>query len=79
MWLLIFLLNATLDIIWARYTMAVQARQPAISGVWAALIIIVGGISVLSYVNDPILLIPASVGAFMGTWIAVGRAVYEGR
>lgn len=73
-WLLIFLLNATLDIVYARYTISVQHRHPIIAAHWAAAIILIGGISIISYTHDPVLIFPAAAGAWLGTWVAVGRS-----
>lgn len=70
-WLLIFAVNVALDVVWAKYTIAVGARRPVVSSFWAFNIIVVGGVSTLMIVDNPYLLIPAAVGAYVGTYFTV--------
>lgn len=70
-WLLIFILNLLLDIVYAKYTIEVQARRAGQAGLWASGIILTGGISILLYTQTPILLIPAALGALVGTYFTV--------
>lgn len=60
-----------LDIIWARYTIALADRRALQAGGWSMLIFLVGGGLSVAYVHNPRLLIPAALGAFAGTYYAV--------
>ena len=62
-----------LDFVWAYYTKAVTERAEWRAAWWAAGIMILGGIGQIGYVNDPVLLIPAGLGAFAGTFVAIKR------
>lgn len=68
MWISIIIVNAFLDVVYAKYTMAVQARKASASANWAGAIILLGGVSILSYTHDPLLILPAAIGAWIGTY-----------
>lgn len=71
MWLLVFFINALLDVVYAQYTIQVQARNAHQAGLYAFGIIVFGGVSILSYTQQPWLLIPAAIGAYVGTWVTI--------
>lgn len=68
---LVFLAMFCLDFVWAKYTFAMTSRQPWRAASYASVIIFLSGGAAVGYVNDPVLLIPAMVGAFAGTFFAV--------
>jgi hypothetical protein len=59
-----------LDLVWAKYTQAVTERQPMRAAVLSALIFVIGGSVVSAYVHDSEMLVPAAIGAFVGTYVA---------
>lgn len=71
----VFVFGATfaLDYVWAYYTKALNERAATRAAWWAAGIMILGGVAQFGYVNDPVLLIPAALGAAAGTYVAVRR------
>lgn len=68
---LVFLALFALDFVWARYTFALSSRQSWRAASYASVIIFLSGGAAVGYVNDPVLLIPAMIGAFAGTFVAV--------
>lgn len=70
-WALVFTAMAVLDFVWAEYTAAISAGKRLASSTWAVAIILCSGYVTKSYVDNPVLLIPAGAGAFLGTWLAV--------
>lgn len=70
-YLLVFIACFALDFVWAYYTKAVTERAEWRAAWWAAGIMILSGIGQIGYVNDPALLIPAALGAFGGTYLAI--------
>lgn len=66
-----FALAGALDWLYARYTQAVRDKAPAKSATLAAILYAVGGLLTLTVVGDPINIIPACAGAWVGTWVAV--------
>lgn len=70
-WIGAFLALVILDFLWGRYIQSVNGTTPFMAGFWALLIFSVGGMVTLAYVNNKWLLIPASLGAFIGTFISV--------
>jgi hypothetical protein len=62
-----------LDFIWTRYISTVAAKQPAQAAFWSAGTIVLSGVAAVEYVQAPWLLIPAGIGAYLATWIAVSR------
>lgn len=69
----VFVACTALDFVWAYYTKAINERRELRAAWWAAGIMILGGVGQIGYVNDPLLLIPAGLGAFIGTYAAVRR------
>lgn len=67
----VFAAGVMLDVVWARYTIAVQARRAVVAATFAAAILLFGAVGVTAYVDDPIYLVPAIAGAFVGTYLAV--------
>jgi uncharacterized membrane protein YfcA len=70
-WLEIFSLLVVVDVLYAVYTKQVQVNNPVISSLTAAAIYIINAYIVIEFVHDPMLLIPAGLGAFVGTYIGV--------
>lgn len=60
-----------LDFVWAKYTYAMQARQPIVAGGLSSMLILLSGAAAIGYTSNPWLLVPAMLGAFAGTWCAV--------
>jgi hypothetical protein len=70
LWISIFVLMLVLDWIWAKYNQATVKREAWRASAYAVLIYAFGAAGVLSYSNDPTLIIPACAGAFVGTFLA---------
>lgn len=69
--LLVFAALFALDFVWAKYTTATVSNQPVRAGVYAMGTILLSGAAAIGYTSNPWLLIPAMLGAFCGTWVAV--------
>lgn len=67
----IFLIYFSLDFVWATYTMLVRDHKPMPASIAAAGIIVLSGVGTIEFVKDPRLLIPAALGAALGTWTAM--------
>jgi hypothetical protein len=67
----VFIALLVLDFVWARYNIATTTKQAWRAGSYSVLIILLGAFSVISYTEDHWMLLPAAVGAFCGTWLAV--------
>lgn len=61
------------DYAWTKYTLEVAAKDAVSAGLWSAVIVGCGAFTVVSYTTDRWLLIPALLGAFLGTYIAVKK------
>jgi hypothetical protein len=70
-YILIFFSVALVDVFWTRYFQSVAEKAPVKSGVYSSLIILIGAFSTMSYVGDHKLVIPAALGAFVGTYFTV--------
>jgi hypothetical protein len=62
-----------LDWVWTMYITTVARKQPWDSACWSAGTILLSGAAAVEYVKEPMLLIPAAVGAWLATWLAVTR------
>lgn len=63
--------TALSDWVWANYMLGVTSRMALEASLWASAVIILGAFVVLSYVDDKRLIIPAAIGAFIGTYLAL--------
>lgn len=70
-YILVFVAMTVLDFIWAVYTKSVSDNKPLLASAFAVGIVVVGAFVTISYVANHWMLIPAGLGAFAGTWIAV--------
>lgn len=59
------------DWIWAHYIGSIAQQRGLASANWAALVILLGAYVVVSYVEDKRLIVPAAVGAWIGTYLGV--------
>ena len=69
--LLVFLGAGLADVVWALYIRRAGEGKAASAGFLAALIILFGAYITIEYVENHWYLIPAVVGAFVGTYITV--------
>ena len=59
------------DYVWARYIHTVADSQRFDASVWSAVVVILGALVITSYVDDRRLILPAGIGAFIGTYLAL--------
>lgn len=69
--ILVFLSVALVDVFWTRYFQSVAEKGATKAGLYSSLIILIGAFSTRSYVHDGWLVIPAALGAFVGTYFTV--------
>lgn len=69
----VFLTAALADVAWASWTMHAAERRAAAAATWGVLIFLFGSVAVRAYVDDPIYLLPAAAGAWVGTYFTVRR------
>jgi hypothetical protein len=69
--LFVFVAIFLLDFAYVRYTLATTARDEHASGAYAAAIIVLSGGAAVGYTAEPWLLVPAAIGAYVGTVVAV--------
>lgn len=70
-WVIVFGAMFALDFVWAHYTRAVQSHRALAAAWWAVAILIFNGIAQIAYIHDPWMLLPAALGAFGGTYLAM--------
>lgn len=51
------------------YLIYTEKRDALKSGIWCSLTVLFTSLSIINYVNEPILLIGAVIGAFLGSFI----------
>jgi hypothetical protein len=59
------------DVFYTYYLKAVQNDEPLRSSMWASIVFIVASVAVINYTTDHMMLIPACLGAFCGTWVGI--------
>ena len=70
-WIAIGVAMAAMDFFYTLWTACVQRRQPLLSAFYSALIVLCGGFTIVEYTTNHILLVPAAIGAAIGTWAAI--------
>lgn len=68
--ILVFFSYVVIDFLWSIYIKTVADHKMFKASVYSALIMLCGGFSVIEYVNNHWLLIPAAIGCFVGTYIS---------
>lgn len=71
--MMVFLFTAIADWAWALYIIETSSKNAIRSSVMAGLLILLGAFVTLSYVEDRRMLIPAVIGAVVGTYLCVKR------
>lgn len=71
LWLQVFFGLVVIDVLYAIYTKQVQKDNALLSSLSAAALYVISGLVVIGFVKDIFLLIPAGLGAFVGTYIGV--------
>lgn len=69
--LAVFVVTAAIDIIWTLCVRATSERRAGAASSWAAVLVVCASFNTLSIVESPALVIPAALGAFVGTYLAV--------
>ena len=70
-WLAVFIGMFLLDMVYARYTQAIQSGQAMRAAHFAAVLIGITAFVTVSYVQNRWLTLPVMAGAWAGTWVAV--------
>jgi hypothetical protein len=68
---IVFMLAATADFLWAGYISAVSGKQAVGAATWSMAIAIVSGLIAINYVQAPVLLVSLAAGSFVGTYLSV--------
>lgn len=71
---LVFAALFALDFVWARYARAMTEQRAARSAHYAAGIILLSGFGITQYASEPLYLIPAALGAWLGTYVAIRKS-----
>lgn len=70
-WTTVLIAVLVTDICWAYYIRRVKDGKPLKAAMWAVFLFLTGAIGAISYIRNPWFVIPAAIGAFIGTYIAV--------
>jgi hypothetical protein len=71
-WLIAFLVLTVTDVCWAMYTVSAnKGSGPLPASCWAVALFLLGGMAVVGYTTNPVLLIPSAIGAFVGTYLGI--------
>jgi hypothetical protein len=59
------------DIVNTYYIKAIAEDKPLVASTLASIVMLIYSIALISFVNDNLMLIPALLGAFTGTYVAM--------
>lgn len=65
---LVFLATFIADVAWTMYFKEVAKERALFAASWSALIVLIGGFTVIQYVHAPHILIATVSGSFFGTY-----------
>jgi uncharacterized membrane protein YfcA len=66
-----FLSLFLIDIFYTYYLRAVSEGKALLASSWSIIVTILGAFVVINYTTNHMLLIPAALGAFCGTWVGM--------
>ncbi|MDI6821003.1 MAG: hypothetical protein QMD65_02365 [Patescibacteria group bacterium] len=69
--ILVFLATAISDVLWTFYIRRTGQGKALAASSFTFLIALLGGIAVVTYVENPWYLVPTAFGAFIGTFISI--------
>jgi hypothetical protein len=69
--IIVFFGVAIVDFFWTRYFQATAEKKATQAGIFSSCIILFGAITTRAYVHDGWLIIPAALGAYVGTFLTV--------
>jgi hypothetical protein len=64
---------AIADVLWTIYIQSVNENKAFLAALFSGLIFLVGGVNVIAYTHNPVMLLAAALGGFLGTYITVRR------
>ncbi len=67
----IFLAMVVIDLAWTLYTRSVTESRALKAASYSTLIVLLSGYTVISYTGEPVLLLAAALGAFVGTLLGM--------
>jgi uncharacterized membrane protein (DUF485 family) len=67
----VFVVYVVFDILYALYVIFVGQKRAVAASVTGAMLYSLGAVGVMSYTHNALYLVPLSLGAFVGTYIAV--------
>ena len=70
-WASVLLAVCLSDYVWTRYVAGIANAERLSAAIWAVAVIVLGAFVVISYVHDRRLIVPAAIGAFIGTYYGV--------
>lgn len=68
---IVFVVYVFFDILYALYVICVSRRQAVAASAISSVLYSLGAYGVMTYLHNPLYLIPLACGAFLGTYIAV--------
>lgn len=70
-YLITFLAVFVTDILNTYYIQSITDNRPLIASMWATVVTLTASIAVINFTHDTTMLIPALLGAFCGTYVAM--------
>ena len=67
------------DIVNAFYVKAIYNNKPLLASFWAVLVTFAAGVAIINYTRDNLMLIPALLGAFVGTYVGLKLKFLDGK
>lgn len=71
--LLVFGMSAAIDLFWVLAVHYTTIKAPIRAGLWSAVLALIGALGTYAYIYDPRMLLPYTMGSFIGTYYAVHR------
>ena len=68
---LVFIAAFVADAVWAQYTRFLTQERPLPAALLAAVLVVLGAVSIVAYAHALIYLIPSALGAASGTYVTV--------
>lgn len=69
----VFVSFAVLDVAWAKYMVSAAQQRVGSAMFWSSAITLLAGFVTVEYVDNNWMLIPATMGGMLGTWIGMRK------
>lgn len=70
-YLALFLALFAASVFYTNYLQALEHEKASLAAFWSVLVTVMGSVAVVEIIEERYMIIPAAIGSFVGTWLAI--------